>query len=106
MTKGHFHTTDGDEVYLTISGQGLMLLQTREGEAQVIEMTPASLCYVPTRWAHRTINTGHENLVFLCVWPPKIDTDYEIVARNGFPQGVVEGADGPMVIRNPSFARS
>lgn len=106
MTKGHFHTTDGDEVYLALQGHGIMLLQNREGEAQELEMVPGKLCYVPTTWAHRNVNTGSEDLVFLCIWPPKIESDYQIIARNGFPQLAVKGPDGPEIIENPSFGGS
>ena len=104
MTKGHFHTTDGDEVYLALKGQGLMLLQNREGEARELEMMPGNLCYVPTTWAHRNVNTGSEDLVFLCVWGPRIESDYEIIVRSGFPQLVVKVLQGPQVIRNQSFS--
>ena len=105
MTKGHFHTTDGDEIYVVMRGQGLLLLQTRAGEAQTLEMSPGHLCYVLTGWAHRTVNTGDDDLVFLSIWPPNIEHDYETVAQNGFPQIVVDGTDGPLVINNPSFSR-
>ncbi|MCG2767016.1 MAG: cupin domain-containing protein [Anaerolineae bacterium] len=104
MTKGHFHITDGDEIYLVLKGQGLMLLQTRDGEARTLEMSPGKLCYVPTNWAHRNVNTGSEDLVFLCVWGPRIDSDYAVIARSGFPQLVVKGLQGPQVIRNQSFS--
>lgn len=103
MTKGHFHTTDGDEIYLALKGEGLMLLQTRDGEARTLEMSPGKLCYVPTNWAHRNVNTGSEDLVFLCVWGLRIESDYESIARNGFPQLVVKGAGGPEIVKNPSF---
>ena len=99
MTKGHFHTTEGDELYAVIRGQGLLLLQTREGEAQTLEMVTGRMCYVPSGWAHRTVNTGDDELVFLSVWPPNIGHDYETVARNGFPQRVAEGTDGPAVVK-------
>ncbi len=102
MTKGHFHTTQGDEVYVVMEGQGLLLLQTREGKAATIEMTPGHMCYVPAKWAHRTVNTGDHDLIFLSIWPPHIEHDYQTVAQSGFPQFVVEGTDGPTVIENAS----
>jgi glucose-6-phosphate isomerase len=104
MTRGHFHTTDGDEVYVVMEGQGLLLLQTKEGEAGTIEMIPGHMCYVPARWAHRTVNIGEHDLVFLSIWPPHIEHDYRTVAQSGFAQMVVEGTDGSMVTTNPSFS--
>jgi len=103
MTKGHFHTKDGDEIYVVVEGRGLLLLQTREGEGRTVEMTPGHMVYVPTGWAHRTVNTGDAALIFLSIWPPGVGHDYGTVARYGFPQLVVQGADGPMVVRSPSF---
>jgi len=100
MTKGHFHVTDGDEIYVVVSGHGLLLLQTREGETRSLEMVPGGICYVPGGWAHRTVNTGNDNLLFLSIWPPNIEHDYETVAKHGFPIRVMEGADGPIVTDN------
>jgi oxalate decarboxylase/phosphoglucose isomerase-like protein (cupin superfamily) len=98
MTKGHFHTTDGDEVYVVMERQGLLLLQTKEGEAGMIEMIPGHMCYVPARWADRTVNAGNHDLIFLSIWPPHIEHDYETVAQSGFPLLAVEGTDGPTAI--------
>ncbi len=104
MTKGHFHlASQAPEVYLTLSGHGRLMMQTRSGETAVQSMEPGLLNYIPGEWAHRTINTGHERLVFFAVWPGDAGHDYESIAQNGFAQLVLAGADGPEVVANPSF---
>ena len=66
MTKGHFHAAqqDGDEVYLGVSGNGLLLLQSRQGESREIELTPGAILYTPLAWAHRTVNVGPRSAGF------------------------------------------
>ena len=106
MTKGHFHAreADGDEIYIVISGRGHLVLQSRAGEAQVIEMTPGGLYYTPASWAHRTVNSGAEELVFLSVWTSQVAYDYETITRqNGFPRRVVNVDGTPAVIDNAQF---
>ena len=100
MTRGHFHTADadGDEVYLVLQGCGMLLLMTRAGERQVVEMSPHRLCYVPAGWAHRTVNTGDEDLLFASVWPRVVGHDYTSIARRGFGRRVLRGAAGPEVV--------
>ena len=71
MTRGHFHARDqdGDELYLGVSGQGLLQLQSRAGEEQALELSPGRMLYTPLAWAHRTVNTGAQPLVFFSIWP-------------------------------------
>jgi glucose-6-phosphate isomerase len=106
MTKGHFHTGDGDEVYVTLRGQGKLLLFSREGDHQEFDMLPGSLCYIHTRYAHRTVNTGDEDFTFVAVWPPVIPHDYESVLRTGFPRLALKGVNGPEILPNPKFAQT
>ena len=64
MTKGHFHTIlDTSEIYYGLSGHGMMLMETPEGQVDWKEIGPGEALYVPGRWAHRSINTGTEPLV-------------------------------------------
>ncbi|MGE5139353.1 MAG: glucose-6-phosphate isomerase family protein, partial [Rudaea sp.] len=58
MTKGHFHSVlDTAEIYHTLQGEGLMVMETPEGESAVEELRPGRVLYVPPRWAHRSANT-------------------------------------------------
>ena len=56
MTKGHFHNLLATaEVYYCLKGDGMMVMETPEGEWAVEELHPASVLYVPPRWAHRSV---------------------------------------------------
>lgn len=106
MTKGHFHAAqqDGDEVYLGVSGRGLLLMQSRQGEHREIELVPGTILYTPLAWAHRTVNVGREPLVFFSIWPSATAYDYEeITRRGGFPQRVMAQNGQPALVPNPAF---
>ncbi|MGD0090007.1 MAG: glucose-6-phosphate isomerase family protein [Planctomycetota bacterium] len=89
MTKGHYHTVSGTaEVYLCIRGQGYMLLKTADGQCVAEPMRRDRLVYVPPHWAHRSINTGAEPLISLCVYPGDAGHNYGDIATEGFPKRV------------------
>jgi glucose-6-phosphate isomerase, archaeal len=105
FSKGHFHAGGtGDEMYLTLQGRGLLLLFSKDGQSQTLDMLQGQMCYIPGYMAHRTINVGTGDFVFMSTWPPKIDHDYDTIAQIGFPKLVVAGIDGPEVIDNPAFS--
>ena len=104
MTRGHFHlTSHAPEVYLTLRGHGLLLMQTRSGEIAIQSMEPGVMNYIPGEWAHRTVNTGPVQLIFFAAWPVSAGHDYDSITHSGFAQLVVAGADGPEIIVNPNF---
>lgn len=105
MTRGHFHARrDRAEVYYTQSGQGLLLLESRAGETRTVEMKPGVAAYIPPDWAHRSVNTGSEPLVF--VWMTNIDAghDYGTIVEKGFRSLVVERDGKAAVVPNPRHA--
>ena len=103
-TKGHFHADNqGDEIHLTLDGEGLLLLSDRDGVCQTMEMKPGKVNYIPGHFAHRTINTGLEPLVFAGFWPPKIQHDYETIAHAGFSKLVIHGENGVELVDNPDW---
>jgi glucose-6-phosphate isomerase len=105
MTKGHFHAErDGDEVYLGVSGQGWILLQEEQGIPARLELGAGELAYIPAGWAHRTINTGKDALVFISLYSVDAGHDYQrIIERGGFPQLAVATPDGAALLDNPAF---
>jgi len=106
MTKGHFHTgVGGDEIYLTLSGKGKLFLFSRTGDHQELDMLPGSICYIPSAYAHRTVNTGDEDFTFAAVWPPAIPHDYESILCSGFPILAVKGNHGAELKPNPTFSQ-
>ena len=98
MTKGHHHHIDSAEFYLGMSGSGLMVMQSRSGEWRVEELTPYRAVYTPPAWAHRTVNTGKEELVFLAVYFGDAGHDYATIERDGFSLRVMQSANGPSTI--------
>lgn len=104
FTRGHFHSGDlGDEMYVVNSGKGVLLLSTRDGYCETLDLTAGQMVYVPSHLAHRTINIGTEELLFLSVWAPNIVHDYDTIAERGFPKLVVASPNGPETIENPVF---
>jgi glucose-6-phosphate isomerase len=91
MTKGHFHKRhDAGEIYHCLAGEGLLLLQDRLGTVSSVEMGEGALVYVPPAVAHRVVNTGMGELVFLAVYSPDAGHDYDSIVRRGFAKRVLE----------------
>jgi glucose-6-phosphate isomerase, archaeal len=95
MTKGHHHVRDSAELYLGVSGEGTMLMETREGDFVAERLVPSALVYVPPGWAHRTVNTGSAPLVFLSAYYGDAGHDYGSVERSGFSRRLHCGPQGP-----------
>jgi glucose-6-phosphate isomerase, archaeal len=98
MTKGHHHERDSAEFYLGMAGTGLMVLEDRAGDLQLQELNPGVSVYVPPGWAHRTVNTGDEDLVFLAVYLGDAGHDYASIERDGFAARVYATGGGPEVV--------
>ena len=105
MTKGHFHSIlDTAEVYYCLQGQGMMVMETPEGEWAVEELRPGRVLYVPPRWAHRSVNTGDEqDLVTFFVYPGHSGHDYGTIESQGFRKLVVERDGKPHIVDNPRW---
>src|SRR5690606_8326245 len=47
LTRGHIHAkADRPEIYYGQRGQGLMLMESPEGETRTVEIGPQTICYV------------------------------------------------------------
>ena len=106
MTRGHFHERrDMGEVYYTQSGRGVLLLELRDGRSEIVEMKPNVCAFIPPDWAHRSINVGSDDLVFVWVCNPLAGHDYGEILSNGMRKLIVEDPAGSYgVIDNPNFA--
>ncbi len=100
LTKGHFHAwRDAAEIYLGLSGDGLMLLEDEmTGESRVVPLRPHHVAYVPGHTAHRTVNVGPEPLIYIGVYPARAGHDYDAIARTNFRHLVVEHDGQPVLI--------
>lgn len=105
MTKGHFHAVlETGEVYYCLSGTGMMVMETPEGESSVLEFIPGRVLYVPPRWAHRSVNTSStEDLVTFFVYPGNAGHDYRTIEQRGFRKLVLEQDGKPVVVDNPRW---
>ena len=84
MTRGHIHATaNRPETYYGESGEGVMLLESPEGETRVLEVFPRQMIYVPPFWIHRSVNTGAAPLVMSFCYPSDSGQDYSIIERSG-----------------------
>jgi glucose-6-phosphate isomerase len=104
MTRGHYHVRrDCGEVYYTQSGHGVLLLQTREGETREVTMAPGVCAFIPPDWAHRSVNTGPEPLVFAWFCQATAGHDYGDILSHGMRKLAVERADTLAIVANPGF---
>jgi glucose-6-phosphate isomerase, archaeal len=99
MTKGHYHgVLETGEAYLCLTGRGLMMMKTSQGECRWEEFAPGRLVYVPPYWAHRSVNTGDEPLISLCLYPGEAGHNYGDIRTEGFPKRVFrDGSDVTIV---------
>jgi len=106
MTKGHYHTVlDTAEIYYTLNGSGVMVMETPEGDWSVEELKAGSVLYVPPRWAHRSVNTGtDEDLVMFFAYPGNAGHDYGTIETQGFKKLVVDKDGKPEIIDNPRWS--
>jgi glucose-6-phosphate isomerase len=106
MTKGHFHTVlDTAEIYYTLKGQGMMVMETPEGDWAIEKLYPGSVLYVPPRWAHRSVNTGtEEDLVMFFAYPGDAGHDYGTIESQGFRKLIMEKNGKPEVVDNPRWS--
>lgn len=89
MTKGHYHTVlETGEIYLCLRGEGCMIMKTQEGGFASEPMSRGRMVYVPPYWAHRSVNTGGEDLVSFCVYPADAGHNYGDIEEEGFPRRV------------------
>jgi glucose-6-phosphate isomerase, archaeal len=105
MTRGHYHARiDRGEIYYTQSGQGMLVLQSRDGKTREVEMKPGVCAFIPPDWAHRSINTGKTPLVFVWCCSQDAGHDYAEIATQGMRRLVVEKNGAAICIPNPKFA--
>ena len=93
------------EVYIGLGGEGLILMQNRKGEVRHLRIAHNSCVFIPPGFAHRTINTGAQPLIFLAVYPANAGHDYESIAERGFHKIVVDRNGEPVIMDNPRRKR-
>ena len=104
MTRGHYHARqDRGEIYYTQSGEGILLLHSRDGQTREVGMKPGVCAFIPPDWAHRSVNTGKSRLVFVWCCSQDAGHDYAEIASKGMRKLVVAKEDAAACIPNPRF---
>lgn len=104
MTKGHFHKKmETAEIYIGLKGKGYLLMQTKDGDATIMRIDRGTVAFVPPYWAHRTINFGDEEFVFMYTFPSDAGYDYATIEKTGFSKIVVEKDGKPVIIDRSSM---
>ena len=105
MTRGHIHAcANRPEVYYGESGEGLMLLETPEGDVRILEVKPRVAVYVPPFWIHRSVNTGATPLVMSFFYPSDSGQDYNIIAKSGgMAVRIMARGTGWEAVKNPTY---
>ena len=105
MTKGHIHEwREAAEVYVGLSGSGLMLLEDIEtNESETFSLGKERIVYVPGMTAHRTINTGDNPLVYIGIYPARAGHDYGYLTEKNFREVVVGSEDGVRIVDRSEY---
>jgi glucose-6-phosphate isomerase, archaeal len=105
MTKGHYHVVlETAEIYYCLRGEGYMVMETPDGDWEVVPLQRDTVLYVPPGWAHRSVNTHpSEDLVTFFAYPGHAGHDYGSIEKQGFRKLVVEQDGAPQVIDNPRW---
>jgi glucose-6-phosphate isomerase len=106
MTRGHIHqVADRPEMYFCLSGKGVMLMESPDGETRCLEMPAHTVCYVPPYWIHRSVNVGSVDFVMLFCYPADSGQDYDIIARShGMRHRVVQDPEnGWALVENKNY---
>jgi glucose-6-phosphate isomerase len=99
MTKGHYHKVlETGEIYLCLKGRGLMMMKLSDGSCRWENFAPGRLVYAPPYWAHRSVNTGNEPLISLCIYPGDAGHNYGDIQTEGFPKRVFK-RNGQVVVQ-------
>lgn len=95
MTRGHIHANhEYSELYACLSGHGVMLLETIDGQSEAVELRAGEAVYVPGHWVHRSVNVGDERFVTLFCYGSVAGQDYGIIERAGGMKHLIVATEG------------
>ncbi|MBS7653813.1 MAG: glucose-6-phosphate isomerase family protein [Candidatus Bathyarchaeia archaeon] len=108
MTKGHFHKRiEAPGIYLCLKGLGIAILQ-HENEAYPTLIAPfekGTIALMAPFYAHRVINIGEENLIFIGFSATDSGFMYGPLERKGFKFLIVERENQVSFLINPNYQR-
>ena len=84
LTRGHQHQKAYcAETYYCLSGKGVILMESPDGEIKALKLEKGQLVYVPPLWFHRSVNIGDSELVNLFTYNSDAGQNYEILKKRG-----------------------
>ena len=84
LTRGHQHQKAYcAETYYCLSGKGVILMESPDGEIKALKLEKNQLVYVPPLWFHRSVNIGDSELVNLFTYNSDAGQNYEILKKRG-----------------------
>ena len=84
LTRGHQHQKAYcAETYFCLSGKGVILMESPDGEIKALKLGKGQLVYVPPFWLHRSVNIGDSELVTLFTYNADAGQNYEILKKRG-----------------------
>lgn len=103
VTRGHLHAkADRAELYHCLSGHGVMLLETVDGESRAVELTAGQAVHVPGHWVHRSVNVGYEPFITMFCYAADAGQNYDLISRaGGMATMVVQNGAGWKAVPNP-----
>lgn len=108
MTKGHFHKRiEAPGIYLCLKGLGIAILQ-HENEANPTLIAPfekGTIALMAPFYAHRVINIGEENLIFIGFSATDSGFMYGPLEKKGFKFLIVERENQASFLINPKYQR-
>lgn len=105
-TRGHFHRKASDtEMIFGMEGKGIVFLQHQRTDRCIFApLEQGNLVHVPPYYAHRMVNIGDEELVFLSFFPRTSGSDYRSIdEEGGFKYWIVERNGKTELQKNPDF---
>ncbi len=106
LTRGHIHArSNRPEIYQGLAGEGLMLMETPDGQTRVAPLRPGGIVYVPPFWIHRSVNVGSAALVTFFCYPADSGQDYDIIRRSRGMRALIvdDGRGGWRETPNPHY---
>ena len=84
LTRGHQHQKSYcAETYFCLSGKGVILMESPDGDIKALKLEKSQLVYVPPLWLHRSVNIGDSELVTLFTYNSDAGQNYEILKKRG-----------------------
>ena len=91
-------------IYYCLHGSGFLMMETEQGDWAAEQFFPGRMLYAPPCWAHRSINTGTDDLTLFFAYPGHSGHDYGTIEQRGFRKLVIQRNGCVEVVDNPRWS--